>query len=80
MVPGKYTFMQSKLIEVKMCIFLQEHCVLEIEPSSRLWADGQLPRGPVLPPSLLPLGAMSVHLLDAGPSPRLGHLLDEGRI
>lgn len=70
MAPGKYTFMQSNVIEVKMCIFLQEHRVLEITPPSRLRGDGRLPRGlKFLPPPLLPLRATPTRLLDAGPSP-----------
>lgn len=34
MAPGKYTFMQSNLIDVKMCTFLQKHCIFEIKASS----------------------------------------------
>lgn len=41
MVPGKYTFMQSNLIDAKMCTFSQERYILEIKSSSRLWADRQ---------------------------------------
>lgn len=40
----KYTFMQSNLIDVKICPFYQERCVLEIKPSSRQRANRQTPR------------------------------------
>lgn len=58
MVPGKYTFMQSNLIDVKMCTFYQEHYILEIKSSNKQWANRQpLIGGWVLtaiPPCLLP--------------------------
>lgn len=41
MVPGKYTFMQSNLIDVEMCTFYQEHSSSEIKSSGRQWANRQ---------------------------------------
>lgn len=65
MVPGKYTFMQSNLIDVKMCTFSQEHYILEIKSSSRQWADRQASPvgglGVACPPCLPPAGGPGVN-------------------
>lgn len=42
MAPGKYTFMQSNLIDVKMCTFLRKHCIFEIKASSSRLTDRHL--------------------------------------
>lgn len=43
MVPRKYTFMQSDLIDVKMCTFSQKHCIFEIKILYQLRANRQAP-------------------------------------
>lgn len=68
MAPGKYTFMQSNLIDVKMCSFLQKHCIFEIKASRSRLTDRHLFRG-LLPPQgfLLPV---RVGLVSIGASSR----------